>query len=137
MDAHEPPTSFGQHLKISLSLKALEHAKVIFLTWNGQVRSVLRGNLQEQPGIRTPFIQLSGGVEQARAKTQRCRDPLCIADRMAGSLEHASVVIVHLHVSVDGKVVARANPVEMRLEPRFQPPRARRADRLGILWIRI
>src|SRR5215510_4909264 len=72
VDAQGAALAICQHLEIATRLCGLDYAEGIFLSRNGQVHSVVAGNLQEHSAVWAAFVSLSRRVQEPRTKTQTC-----------------------------------------------------------------
>src|SRR5437763_4244497 len=67
VDAEQPPVARGERLVIADGLRAAQHAEAESLAGDGHVLAAAAGELQEHAVVRAAFVQLTGGVEEARA----------------------------------------------------------------------
>jgi hypothetical protein len=60
MHPQNTPLAFRKNLKITTRLRCFHYAECVFLTWHRQVHCVIAGDLQEDPGVGSAFVSLSG-----------------------------------------------------------------------------
>src|SRR5216684_2287962 len=99
MDTQGATLTVCQDLKISAGLGGFDDAESIFLAGDGQVSSVVTGDLQEDSGVGAAFVGLSGRVQKAWAKAETGGDVHAVAHGVADALELVFVRGVHLDVS--------------------------------------
>src|SRR5437870_8844653 len=83
-----------QRLKVAQSLRGDQRPEAFVPAGDGQVLLRLRGDLQEDTGGRAPLVQLSGRVQEARAKAERRRHAERVAQPTPNALELCFDVLV-------------------------------------------
>src|SRR5208282_2852049 len=83
MYANDAPAMRFERLEIAERLRLVELREVIWLTGNrNRVATVLR-DLQEQAGVRTALVQLSGRMQASRTVAECCRNAVALDDGFA------------------------------------------------------
>src|SRR3954452_14737954 len=113
MNAQGSASAFRKNLKISAGLCRLHNAERVLLSGHGQFHRVVTCNLQEDSGVRTAFVRLSGGMQKSRPKSQTGRNMLFIADGMAKNLQRLLMLRVHLDVSQRREVIPSLDSIQM------------------------
>src|SRR5262245_13767491 len=95
----------AQHLKISASLCCFHHAKRVLLAGDFEVLRVVTGDLQKDSGVWSAFVSLSGGMQEARTKSQAGGRLFAIPKQMTGLLQRLLVGIAHWNVREQRKII--------------------------------
>ncbi len=118
MDAQGAAIVLDEDQKIAACLRGFHEAETVFLIGYRYVIGVVTRDLQEDSGVRSAFVGLPRGMEETRAEAQTAGDSLHIATARADSQERGEVRIVHLDVSEQREIIARADPIEMGAQDR-------------------
>ena len=87
MDANHAPSMRLERLEISKILRLVELREIVRRTGDSNRLAMVLRDLQEQAGVRTALVQLSGRMQAARAVAESRRDavaldrPLCESPR--------------------------------------------------------
>src|SRR5271157_2085541 len=87
IDANGAAMAVGQRLEITQCLRLLEHTEGEFLAWDFDFVDIVGGYLDEHAAVGTAFVQLPGGVQEARAVAGGGCDFLLIANGDANLLQ--------------------------------------------------
>src|SRR5215469_6289602 len=60
MHPQNTPLAIRQDLEVASCLRRLDHSERVLLTWHRQIHCVIAGDLQEDPGVGSAFVSLSG-----------------------------------------------------------------------------
>src|SRR5579875_1787717 len=134
MHAQGAPSAFGQHVEIAARLRRLHDGKPVAMAGNGQILGVLAGDLQEHAAVRPALVRLPGGVQEARAEAHARRHMLGAQEARAHVPQRVGMGAVALDISEQRRVVARPQPIEMRLQ--IPVERVVAPERGGVLGIR-
>src|SRR5579864_1867266 len=113
MHSQRAPVAFRENLEVTASLRGFDDAECEFLPGHWKVDLVVTGHLQEYTRVRTAFVGLSGGMQEARPESETGSDALFIADCNSHALQRVRMWVVHLYVGEQPEVIARAEPFEM------------------------
>ena len=61
---------FFECFQITQRLGALEYAKGVWSAWDRDIFGILCSQLQKQPCVRATFMELAGGMQEARTVAQ-------------------------------------------------------------------
>src|SRR5882762_6589462 len=106
MDAKRTTAAFGENVEVAAGLRSFYGPERIFLARDGEIESVVAGDLQKDAAVRTAFISLAGGVQKARAEAEAGGDFLFVADDVAKLLQDFFVFRVHRNVAENGEVIS-------------------------------
>ena len=62
MHAQGAAAAFGEDVEVAASLGGFNHAERIFLAGDGEIGSVIAGDLQEDSAVWAAFVGLSSGM---------------------------------------------------------------------------
>src|SRR6185312_16493206 len=116
MDAQGPASTRSEDLEITARLRRLYYAKSIFLSGNRHIHGIVTGDLEKDSGIGAAFVGLSGGVKEARAKTQTGSHALAVADGMTHGLQLLFMRGIHFNIAEQSAVVTCIELAEMRMQ---------------------
>src|SRR5882672_12807119 len=117
MHAQCASAAFGQHVEIAAGLRRLDHPKAGLLTGYREILVVIGGDLQEYAAVRTAFISLSGGMQEARAEFSTGRDMAAVADCKPHVLQAVDMRIITLDIGEQRHVIPPARAGEMGFQP--------------------
>src|ERR1051326_3153608 len=63
-------TLVGEYLEVAAGLRGFHHAEGILLAGHIEIDGVVTGDLEEDTAVRSAFVSLSGGVEEARSEAE-------------------------------------------------------------------
>src|SRR5215471_21649850 len=115
VDAQRPAPAFRQNLEIPAGLCRFHHAKRVFLAGNRQLDRIVARDLQKHPRVRSTLVSLSGGMQEARPKSQAGGHVLVVANGKTQRLQALLVFRIHLDVGEDGEIVSRLDARQMSL----------------------
>ncbi len=107
-------------MEVSARLRGFHDAEGELLSGNGNIDSIVAGDLKEDSRIRTAFIGLSGRVEEARTEAEARSRALLVANGRACALQCLFIRIVHRNVGEQRGVIAFADRAQMRAQVRGQ-----------------
>src|SRR5579883_1571930 len=110
------PAPLGQHLEIAARLRCLHDPEGILLPGHRNIHGIVAGHLQEDPAVGSSLVRLSGGVQKARAKPKAGGHVFLVADCVADCGKLLFMLFVHLDVAQQSEVIARLQPMQMRLQ---------------------
>src|SRR5258705_13397586 len=106
MKPDDPARSVAQALEIAQRLGSLQSRESVSRAGDGQVLTVLPGDLDEQAGRGPALVELARRVEVSRAPPDRGRDAQAIAQRDPDLLEPAPGPRRRGQLGLDGGSVA-------------------------------
>src|SRR5215471_3392210 len=107
MDAERAAIAIREDLKVPARLCGLDGAEGVAPPGYRDVDRVIAGDLQEDAGVGTALVGLSGRVQEARSEFQAGRIARRVSNGLPDRLQHLLVRRVHLHVREQREVVAR------------------------------
>src|SRR5271156_1625994 len=110
------PPAFGKDLEIAARLRRLDDPEGVPGARDREVVGVGAGDLQEHAAVRAALVGLPGGVQEARAEAEACRQLLAVADHQPQFLHRADVRRSAVDISEQRYVVADAGAIEMRFQ---------------------
>src|SRR5258708_4228585 len=113
MYAQGAPLALCQDVKIATRLGCLHRSEGIFLSWYRQINGIIAGDLQKDAGVGAAFVGLSGGVQEARTKTQAGGNAFAVAYGMADGLQAVFMLAIHVYVGQQPQIVTCAKLIEM------------------------
>src|ERR1700731_37977 len=108
--------AFGQHREIATRLRGFYNAKRIFLPWNREIDSVVASDLQKNATVGAALVSLSGGMQEARTKTEHCGDFFAVANGKAYGLHGFLVGVIHGDVAKHCEVIAVPQTAKMAFQ---------------------
>ena len=99
MNTKRAAMTFGEDLKITARLRRLDDAERERLTGDRQVVLVVAGDLQKHAGVRTAFVGLPRGVQEARAEAKARSQMPAVAHAVAHALKQGFVFGIHVDVA--------------------------------------
>src|SRR5215470_1629923 len=116
MDTQCAAATFGEDAEVAASLRCLRDPECVFLPGNGEIGSIIAGNLQKDAAIRAALVGLSRGVQEAWAEAKAGGDFLFVANGVTEFLQDFFVFRIHRDVAQNGEIIARSDTREMLFE---------------------
>src|SRR5258705_5360992 len=123
MKPDDPARSVAQTLEIAQRLGSLESRESVSGAGDGQVLTVLPGDLDEQAARGPALVELARRVEVARAPADRGRDAQAIAQGDPDLLEDAPRLGRRGQEGLDGEVVAGNRLGQVHVQALVNPRR--------------
>src|SRR5262245_2386187 len=105
VNAQRTPTPFVQNLEISPRLRCLDGAECVLASGYLQIDVVVARDLEEYPGVRTPFVRLTRGMQKAGTEAHTGGNPPAVTHGTADGRQRLRVDAVHLDVRQQRKIV--------------------------------
>src|ERR1041385_583789 len=64
----QPAPARREHFVIAAGLRELDRPEAVSLPWHRQIMRIVCGDLEKDAGVRSPFVGLTGRVQEARPK---------------------------------------------------------------------
>src|SRR5438067_3374647 len=120
MDAQRPSLPLRQHGEVSAGLRRSYHSEGVLLPWHRNVLRIVTRDLQKDAAVRSTFIGLAGGMEEARAEAKAGCVFSSIAGAVANSLERLLMRRIHFDVREQSKIIAGGEPANVSAKNGFE-----------------
>ena len=86
MHAKGSAAAFGENREVAASLCGFHDAESVFLAGNREIDGVIASDLEKYAAVRSTFVGLSGGVQEARAESEDGGDFFGVANPVTDAL---------------------------------------------------
>src|SRR4029078_9939431 len=113
MHPQSPPPAFSQHFKIATGLGCFHNSESVFLSGHRQIIRIIASDLQKNSFVGSALVSLSRRMQKAWSKPETGGGAFFVPHQMAGCLQCALVLLIHLDISEQGKVITWLQTIEM------------------------
>src|ERR1700722_10072638 len=108
MHSQRAASALDQYLEVSACLRGFDHSERVLLSRYLEIHRIIARDLEEDSRIRAAFVGLTGGVQEARTKSQAGRDAFLVAQRMPDLLQPPLVLVVHPNEGEQSEIISCA-----------------------------
>src|SRR6185437_10688428 len=116
VDAERAAAAAGQDIEIAARLGGFHDAEGEDFAGDFEVARVIAGDLKEDAGVRSAFVGLAGGMEEAGAETEAGGGALRVPHGEAHVTEAILVFAGHVDIGEEREIIASLDAVQVSPE---------------------